>query len=293
MQTTIQTLIKQASQPDIPLKIRLLARNQAIDMEDIRSDHPDAAQCGGQIASGALASTYNSVQAPPNTANQDEQTDYHNRLETTLLDLMQPLLKQGLQGKRPIQAGTIQLTRFIDLNTVYKCWCGYKETATREQKYERFTKWQHQIQARLSPRQPIPKLAEIPIIYMARNEPGAVVWTTETTAIQRYTAREWVRRLALPGYESEQDYQTKTGLVAVEYTLTARTLHKPTVVEAQKHVHYLPGYQDESHGRTAPLDQQGKIPWSRSETEQGLIEYIHTNMTLEKAQARLRYVGNF
>ena len=295
MQTTIQTLIEQASQPDIPLRIRLMARNQAIDMDDIRSDHPDAAQCGGQIASGALprASIYYSVQTPPNTANQDEQTDYHNRLEITLLDLMQPLLKRGLQGKRPTRIGTIQLTRFIDLHTVYSCWCGYKQTATRAQKYERFTKWQHQIQARLSPRQPIPKLADIPILYMARNEPGAVVWTTETTTTLDYTAREWVRRLALPGYETEQDYQTKAGLVAVEYTLTARKLHKPTVVEAQKHVHYFPGYQDEPHGRTAPLNQQGQVPWSRSKTEPGLIEYIHTNMTLEQAQARLRYVGHF
>lgn len=298
MQTTLQTLIDQASQPDMPRTIRLLARNQALDMVDIRSTHPNVAQCGGQIASGMLPiiSTDYTLPAPSDTASKDEREAYHDRLQTALVKLMQPLRDKGYQGEQSTRTGKIQLTRFIDLHTVYSCWCGYTQPATAEQKYERFVQWDRQIKSRISPKRQLPRLSAVPLLYLARDEWRAVVWATEGVTmpeISDYTAREWVHRLALPGYENEQDYQQKAGLVAVEYALEAQQLYKPTVVEAGTNAYYFPGYRHEPHGRTASFDQHNQAPWRRAESDLGLIEYIHTNMTLDTVQPRLRYLGSF
>jgi hypothetical protein len=185
----------------------------------------------------------------------------------------------------------------MDLQAVYTCWYGGHLPATKQQMLAGLNKLQQRMEEYITLPPAIaqhrPNLNEL---RLARGEPHDVVWTTQATTApeqQAYQARDWVRHLALPNYTTEQDYQQKVGLVAVDYSLDAQKLYKPTVIEAHKNTYYFPGYQDEKQGCTAPFDTNQQAPWSRTDKKVGLPEYIHTNQTLMDTLPQLRYIGDF
>ncbi len=291
----LKHLLDQASQPDHPSDIRRLARNHALDLTDVRSTHPDAATCGNQIQTDILTweSAADVVGPVPDSA--DQQIVYYDRLERVLTRLLDAQRGEAPYGQISTLQGSIRLIRIIDLRTLYTCWMGGRQTASLQHMQASLARLQHQTENR--PQRVMQEhRPDFNLIWLARHEPQAVVWVLLHDVFSQhpdYTARDWVRYLALPGYARAADYQHKAGLVTVEYVLDAQQLHKPTVVEAANSPDFFPGYQHEDHGRTAPLSADGQAPWIRADSVPGLAEYVHTNLTVDAVRPRLHYLGDF
>ncbi|MEL6710327.1 MAG: hypothetical protein AAFP10_03890 [Pseudomonadota bacterium] len=297
MATNLQHLLDQACHPDHPAEIRRLARNHALDLTDIQATHPDAATCGNQIPTNTPLWESADYAFGPVPSDVDEQIIYYDRLERVLTRLLDAQRGASPYGVMSDLSETIRLARFIDLHTLYTCWSGGKGVASLKHMRTSLERLQHQLENK--PESVIAQhRPDFNLIWLARHEPQTVVWVLQHDEFRQhegdYTARDWVRHLALPGYASEADYQRKAGLVAVEYELDAQQLHKPTVVEAGNSPVFFPGYQHETCGRTAPLSSDGQAPWSRADSRvPGLAEYVHTNRTIAAVQPHLRYLGDF
>jgi hypothetical protein len=304
MTATLQQLLDQASHPDNPADIRRLARNHALDLVDVQTQHPDANDCGNQIPAGIPHRESSTYQFGPLPDEPDTRSAYYDQLERVLARLLDAQRSAMPYGEPMTEQGDIRLIRLVDLCTVYTRWCGGKDSAPPdrpdriEKMHQCLARIQHQIAGR--PDSELPPVAknrpDFNLCWLVQGESQGVAWALPQTIFRQFperTARDWVRYLALPGYTCEADYQRKVGLVAVEYTLSAQKLHKPTVVEAGHNSYFFPGYQREPHGTTAPPASDGQAPWSRADAASGLAEYVHTNQRIAAVRPQLRYLGDF
>ncbi|MBF0439089.1 MAG: hypothetical protein HQL93_08200 [Magnetococcales bacterium] len=85
--------------------------------------------------------------------------------------------------------------------------------------------------------------------------------------------RNVVERLALPGFATPEERRRKIGLVAINFTLSAEELYKPTVLDALDSGFFLPGPTKGCAGMTYPL-VSGLDRADINMAGQGVKEYI-------------------
>lgn len=65
-----------------------------------------------------------------------------------------------------------------------------------------------------------------------------------------HRAREIVRKMGLPGYDTQQKRLDQVGLIAVHFAIGERDLYKPTVLDAIDSLFFFPAPTEQFHGNT-------------------------------------------
>ncbi len=110
MSVNLQQLLDQASHPDNPAHIRRLARNHALDLVDVQTQHPDTKTCGNQIPAGIPHWESRTYALGPLPDEPDKQPAYYDQLERVLAGLLGAQRSATPYGEPMTEQGDILLT---------------------------------------------------------------------------------------------------------------------------------------------------------------------------------------
>ena len=296
----LHALLDQAKQPARPQYLRNIARNIELDCADLPCAHSDAKHCGNHVGKGALSRLHSDYLVEASPAEPDE---FHDELQQRLGDACKDLHKQRTPHTGKTDGKTVRVHRYIDLSTIHRHWL--EQSGTEDAKAIRHSVDRlHAALQRIADKKEAWRCAvpSLTALHLSRNEPRAVVWITRDDepphrkapyANAAHPANALARDLALPNCETPEARRACVGLAALSYDIDADLLFKPTVAQAGIHAAFFPGYTDEKHGRTEPLDDHMQPPWTRDRERPGLAEWVHDNRPIRVVWPDLEPVGEF